>query len=49
MFYSRSNWETVTIEANMNRAKYRAILDENLLQSAQGLRLGVMIHLPTGQ
>ena len=24
----------------MNRAKYREILDENLLQSAQGLRLG---------
>uniref|UniRef100_A0AAZ3RZD4 Transposase n=1 Tax=Oncorhynchus tshawytscha TaxID=74940 RepID=A0AAZ3RZD4_ONCTS len=30
----------VRIEAKMNRAKYREILDENLLQSAQGLRLG---------
>jgi hypothetical protein len=24
----------------MNRAKYREILDENLLQSIQGIRLG---------
>ena len=30
----------VGIEAKMNRAKYREILDENLLQSAQDLRLG---------
>ena len=30
----------VRIEAKMNEAKYREILDENLLQSAQGLRLG---------
>jgi hypothetical protein len=28
------------IEGKMNRAKYREILDENLLQSAQDLRLG---------
>ena len=28
------------IEGNINRAKYREILDENLLQSAQDLRLG---------
>jgi hypothetical protein len=27
------------IEGNMNRAKYRQILDENLLQIAQDLRL----------
>ena len=27
----------------MNREKYRAILDENLLQSAQDLRLGQML------
>jgi hypothetical protein len=35
----------------MNGAKYREILDENLLQSAQELRLaeGVKVHLPTGQ
>ena len=30
----------VRIKAKMNRAKYRDILDENLLQSAQELRLG---------
>ena len=30
----------VRIEAKMNRAKYREIHDENLLQSAQDLRLG---------
>jgi hypothetical protein len=30
----------VRIEAKMNGAKYRVILDENLLQSAQDLRLG---------
>ena len=30
----------VMIEGNMNGAKYREILDENLLQSAQDLRLG---------
>jgi hypothetical protein len=30
----------VRIEAKMNEAKYRVILDENLLQSAQDLRLG---------
>jgi hypothetical protein len=30
------------IEAKTNRAKYREILDENLLQSAQDLRLGRM-------
>ena len=30
----------VRIKAKMNGAKYREILDENLLQSAQDLRLG---------
>ena len=30
----------VRIEAKMNGAKYKEILDENLLQSAQDLRLG---------
>ena len=30
----------VMIEGKMNRAKYREILDENLLESAQDLRLG---------
>jgi hypothetical protein len=28
------------IEGRMNRPKYRELLDENLLQSAQDLRLG---------
>jgi hypothetical protein len=35
----------VRIEGKMNGAKYRGILGENLLQSAQDLRP----HLPTGQ
>uniref|UniRef100_A0AAZ3Q5Z6 Uncharacterized protein n=1 Tax=Oncorhynchus tshawytscha TaxID=74940 RepID=A0AAZ3Q5Z6_ONCTS len=30
----------VRIKAKMNRAKYREILDENLLQSTQYLRMG---------
>ena len=30
----------VRIEGKMNRAKYREILDENLLWSAEDLRLG---------
>jgi hypothetical protein len=30
----------VRIEGKMNKAKYREILDENLLQSALNLRLG---------
>ena len=30
----------VRIEGKINRAKYREILDENLLQSTQYLRLG---------
>jgi hypothetical protein len=36
----------VRIKAKMNRAKYREILDENLLQSTQ---TGANVHLPTGQ
>jgi hypothetical protein len=39
----------VRIEETMNGAKYREILDENLLQRAQDLRLGVKVHLPTAQ
>jgi hypothetical protein len=39
----------VRIDGKMNGAKYREILDKNLLQSAQDLRLGVKVHLPTGQ
>jgi hypothetical protein len=40
---------TGRVEGTMNRAKYRKILDENLLQSAQYLRLGRRLNLPTGQ
>ena len=39
----------VPIEGKMNRAKYREILVENLIQSAQDLRLGRRFYLPTGQ
>ena len=39
----------VRIEAKMNREKYREILDENLLQSTQDLRLGRRFTPPTGQ
>jgi hypothetical protein len=39
----------VRIEAKMNGAKYRKIHDENLVQSAQDLRLGAKVHLPTLQ
>jgi hypothetical protein len=38
----------VRIEAKMNEAKYREILDENLLQSALP-QTGAKVHLPTGQ
>uniref|UniRef100_A0A8D0AEW9 Tc1-like transposase DDE domain-containing protein n=1 Tax=Sander lucioperca TaxID=283035 RepID=A0A8D0AEW9_SANLU len=30
----------VRVDGKMDRAKYRAILEENLLESAKGLRLG---------
>ena len=36
----------VRIEGKMNGAKYREILDANLLQSPQ---TGVKVHLPTGK
>jgi hypothetical protein len=36
MYFSR---RLIRIEGKMNGAKYREILDENLLQSAQDLRL----------
>ena len=39
----------VRIEGKMNGTKYREILDENLLQSAQDLRPLATVHLPTGQ
>ena len=40
MFFSSRDWETSQERTNMNGAKYREILDENLLQSSQDLRLG---------
>ena len=39
----------VRIEAKMNGEKYKEILDENLLQSAQHVREGRRYYLPTGQ
>jgi hypothetical protein len=38
--WSSGTGRIVRIEEKMNRAKYREILDENLLQSTQNLRLG---------
>uniref|UniRef100_A0AAZ3P066 Tc1-like transposase DDE domain-containing protein n=1 Tax=Oncorhynchus tshawytscha TaxID=74940 RepID=A0AAZ3P066_ONCTS len=39
-FSAAGTGRLVRIEGKMNRAKYREILDENLPQSAQDLRLG---------
>jgi hypothetical protein len=39
LFFSSRDWET-SQDAKMNGAKYREILDENLLQNIQDLRLG---------
>ena len=38
-FSAAGTGRLVRIEGKMNRVKYREILDENLLQSAQDLRL----------
>jgi hypothetical protein len=38
--FQRQTGRLVRIEGKMNGAKYREILDENLLQSTQDLRLG---------
>ena len=35
------------VEGKLNGAKYRDILNENLFHSAQDLRLGLKVHLPT--
>ncbi len=40
VFFSCRTGRLVAIEGKMNAAKYRDILDENLRQSAQDLRLG---------
>ena len=45
-FSAAGTGRLVKIMGKMNGAKYRQILDENLLQSAQ---TGAKIHLPTGQ
>ena len=39
-FSAAVTWKLVRIEGKMSGAKYREILDENLPQSAQDLRLG---------
>ena len=39
-FSASGTGRVIRIEGKMNGAKYREILDENLLQSAQDLRLG---------
>jgi hypothetical protein len=39
----------VRIEEKMNGAKYREVLDENLLQSTKDLRLGAKVQLPNVQ
>ncbi len=39
-FSAAGTGRLVAIKGKMNAAKYRDILDENLLQSAQDLRLG---------
>jgi hypothetical protein len=38
-FSAAGTGRLVRIEAKINRAKYREILDEHLLQSAQDLRI----------
>jgi hypothetical protein len=48
-FSSAGTGRLVRVKGKMNGAKYREILDENLLQSAQDLRLGAKVHLPTGE
>ncbi len=48
-FSAAGTGRLVAIEEKMNSAKCRDILDENLLQSAQDLRLGRRFNLPTRQ
>ena len=49
-FSAAGTGRLVRIKGKMNGAKYREILDENLFQSTQELRLGQKFtHLPTGQ
>ena len=48
-FSAAGTGRLVRMEEKMNGTKYIAILDENLLQSAQDIRLRVKVPLPTGQ
>ena len=53
-FSAAGTWRLVRIEGKMNGAKYREVLDENLLdetllQSAQDLRLGRRFTLAHSQ
>jgi uncharacterized membrane protein len=48
-FSAAGTGRLVRNEGKMNRTKYREILGENLLQSAQDLETGAKVHLSTGQ
>ncbi len=48
-FSAAGTGRLVAIEGKMNAAKYRDILDENLLQSASGPQTGPKVYLPTRQ
>ena len=49
-FSAAGGWETSQDRGKDKRIKVqREILDENLLQSAQDLRLGAKVHLATEQ
>jgi hypothetical protein len=50
MFFSGRDWETSQVRGKDEWNKVqREILDENLLQRAQDLRMGMKVHLPSGQ
>jgi hypothetical protein len=49
VFLAAGTGRLVRIEAKMNGAKYREILDETLLWSGQDLRLERRFYIPTGQ
>ena len=48
-FSAAGTGRLVKIEGKINGAKYREILDENLLQSAQDAQTRAKVHLPKGQ
>jgi hypothetical protein len=49
VFHRPGTRKLVRMEGKMNVPKYRELLVENLLQSAQDLQLGAKVHFPTGQ